>query len=82
MYTLQVSTRKNKKYDVYKDSKYLLSFGDKRYGQYQDSTPLKHYAYLDNNDKKKRENFRKRFQHHDINNPNKPIYFSWRFLWT
>ena len=44
MYVFKVSTRTNKKYDVYKDNKYLVSFGDKRYEQYEDKTPIKYYS--------------------------------------
>ena len=36
MYTFKISTKKNKKYDVYKNSKYLVSFGDKNYQHYKD----------------------------------------------
>ena len=30
MYKFKVSSKNNKKYDVYKDNKYLTSFGDKK----------------------------------------------------
>ena len=52
-YKIVESKHKNKKYDVLKynpETKqyhYLLSFGDKRYQQYKDSTPLKLYSHLD-----------------------------------
>lgn len=35
-YKIEVSTRKNKKYDVFKDDKYLLSFGSSNHQQYED----------------------------------------------
>ena len=41
MYQFKVSTRKNKKYDVYENNKYIVSFGDNRYEQYEDKTPIK-----------------------------------------
>jgi hypothetical protein len=79
MYTFKVSTKQNKKYDVFKNGKYLVSFGDKRYGQFQDKTPLQHYAKLNHFDNTRRQNYYKR---HGIN----PVfesakYFSSKFLW-
>jgi hypothetical protein len=41
------------------DSK-IIHFGDKRYSQFRDSTPLKLYSYLDNNDKVRRTSYLKR----------------------
>ena len=35
MYTFKVSTRKHKKYDAFKNGKYVVSFGDNRYQQYR-----------------------------------------------
>jgi len=32
--TIKPSTRKNKKIDVYKDGEYVVSIGDRRYGDY------------------------------------------------
>lgn len=81
MYQIYVSTKKNKKYDVYKNDKYLLSFGDKRYEHYKDTTPLRHYSNLDHNDEKRRDNFRSRFRRLDHENPDKAIYYSWKYLW-
>jgi len=59
MYEFKVSTRKNKKYDVYKNDKYIISFGDKRYQQYNDK--IGHYSYLNHLDEKRRQNYYKRF---------------------
>ena len=42
MYTFQESTRKNKKYMVKYNDKWI-HFGDKRYDQYEDTTPLQIY---------------------------------------
>lgn len=81
MYEIRVSTRKNKKYDVYKNDKYLLSFGDLRYQHFRDITPLKAFAHLDHNDKKRRDNFRKRFQKHDHWDEDKSMFYSWNYLW-
>ena len=78
-YSVKVSTRANKKYDVYKDGKYLLSFGDLRYQHYRDK--LGRFTELDHNDKERREKFRKRFGGKDFSNPDKALYWSWYYLW-
>ena len=94
MYQFKVSTRKNKKYDVYKHNKYLVSFGDKRYEHYEDKTPIKYYSNLNHydtsgasqmhrgaslDDTKRRDNYYKRFG----NNPKfqSAKYFSHKYLW-
>ena len=43
MYNFKISKKKNKKYDVFKNDKYITSFGDKNYQHYEDITPLKFY---------------------------------------
>lgn len=84
---------KNKKYTVIiynrngKKEK-TVNFGDKRYEQYEDITPLRLYTKLDHLDKKRRKLYRER--HSKIKN-NKgelvyqkeftPSWFSWLFLW-
>lgn len=78
-YTVEVSMRPNKKYDVYKHGKYLLSFGDTRYQQYRDK--LGNFMYLDHNDKVRREQFRARFSGKDHDNPDKALFWSWYYLW-
>ena len=60
MYNFKVSTKKNKKYDVFKNDKYITSFGDKKYQHYEDITPLKFYKNLNHLDKKRRLNYYKR----------------------
>ena len=55
MYTFQVSTRKNKKYDVYKNGKYLLSFGSKTHQQYYDK--IDHYSNLNHLDRVRRDKY-------------------------
>ena len=52
MYRFKISVKRNKKYDVYKNGKYLVSFGDRNYQHYKDKTPLKAWSVLDHNDKK------------------------------
>jgi hypothetical protein len=79
-YIIKVSTRKNKKYDVFKNNEYITSFGDKRYQQYKDR--LGHYSYLDHKDKDRRENYRSRHKNDNINNPNYAGYWAYNFLWN
>jgi hypothetical protein len=56
MYKFKISTRKNKKYDVYKNDKYLISFGDRNYNHYRDTTPLRAWSRLDHLDQKRKDN--------------------------
>lgn len=70
------SKRKNKKYDVYKNDKYLLSFGDSRYQQYYDRLGL--YSHLNHCDKKRRNLYYKR---HGKAKPNTAKYYSHKYLW-
>jgi hypothetical protein len=77
MYSFKVSTRKNKKYDVYKNGKYLLSFGSKTHQQYQDK--IGYYKNLDHNDKVRRDNYYKRFGKNAKKDT--PKYFSHNYLW-
>ena len=51
MYVFKPSTRKNKKYDVYKNDKYLVSFGSSLNKQYFDK--IGYYSNLNHLDKKK-----------------------------
>lgn len=80
------STCKHKKYDVFLINKqtrkiYKLSFGDKRYEQFKDSTGLGLYSKLNHGDKRRRSLYRKR--HRNTYDPKyySPAYFSWRYLW-
>ena len=77
MYSFKVSTRKNKKYDVFKDNKYLTSFGDKRYEHYYDK--IGHYSNLNHLDKVRRDNYYKRFG--KTSKFESPKYFSHNYLW-
>jgi len=78
-YIVKVSSRKNKKYDVFKDDKYITSFGDKRYQHYQDK--IGYYKNLDHNDMKRRDNYRSRHKNDYINNPLYAGYWSYNYLW-
>ena len=81
------SNRKHKKYKVYYNNKWI-HFGDKRYGQYKDQTPLKLYSHLNHNDKKRRKNYLSRAK--GIRNKsgnltwrdkNSANYYSVKYLW-
>ncbi len=51
----QKSDRKNKKYKATLPDGKAVHFGDTRYEQFKDRTPLKLYSNLDHNDKARRE---------------------------
>ena len=53
---IYVSDRKNKKYYT-KIKGRKVYFGDSRYGQYQDKTPIKKYSKSDHNNKDRRRLF-------------------------
>lgn len=78
-YEIKKSTRLHKKYDVYYQGKYLLSFGDNRYAQYRDVTPLRAYSSLDHVDKERRNRYYAR--HGQTNDKNSPKWWSHHFLW-
>ena len=72
-----------KKYKViiYRGDKKIKTtqFGDQRYVQYQDRTPLKLYKHKDTLDKKRRENYRKR--HNYAKPKHSPGWFAMNYLW-
>lgn len=79
------STRKNKKYDAIlqnKETNKLLHvpFGDIRYQQYEDKTPLKLYTSLNHYDEDRRSNYLKRHES-DIANRFSSGWFASHFLW-
>jgi len=83
----------NKKYKVMifdKRGKKIktVQFGDKRYTQYKDKTPLKLYSHLDHKDKKRRERYRTRHEAIKTKEGKKaykikysPSWFSYNYLW-
>lgn len=84
-YMIVEPLRKHKKYSVLvwdnvdKKYRYLLSFGDSRYGQFYDRTPLKLYSHLNHNDPKRRAKYYARHGHtEDVNSPK---FWSNTFLW-
>lgn len=76
-----------KKYRVTVPGHGTVQFGDKRYQQYRDQTPLKLYSSMDHNDEKRRENYRKRHEGcrkgsgRCIDDKYSPAWFSYYFLW-
>ena len=54
-YKIYVSNKKGKKYDVYKDGKYLVSFGSSAHGQYHDK--LGYFDHLDHYDDIRRDSY-------------------------
>ena len=68
-----------KKYRVVTPDGKVVQFGDKRYGQYKDRTPLKLYSHLDHKDLKRRASYRKR---HNYPKPKySPGWFALKYLW-
>lgn len=79
------SKSKNKKYDAillnkYTDAKIPISFGDKRFEQFRDSTGLNLYSKLNHGDCDRRRRFRAR---HKKNAKHKysSAWFSYWYLW-
>lgn len=84
----EVSNRENKKYKVITPSGKTVHFGDKRYEQYKDTTPLKAYSNLNHNDEERRKQYRAR--HSAVKtkdgtpaykDPEKPSYYAYKYLW-
>jgi hypothetical protein len=78
-YFIRKSTRKNKKYDIYHNDKYFLSFGDKRYEQFKDQTPIKAFAKQNHGDpERKRLYF---LRHGKTADRKSSKYWSNNYLW-
>jgi hypothetical protein len=79
-YNIYVSTRKGKKYDVYKDNKYVCSFGARDMEHYKDR--LGYYSHLDHNDPVRRQAFKNRFRRLiSRNDKSSGIYWADKYLW-
>lgn len=83
-YYIKKSSRKNKKYDIFEmyepnKYRYLLSFGDNRYQQFKDRTPLKLYSNLDHKDQTRRRLYFSR--HKESKNKLTARYWSNKYLW-
>ena len=61
--------------------KVRVNFGDIRYEQYKDSTPLKLYSHLNHNDEKRRASYRARHSVFIKDGYYSPGYFAYKFLW-
>lgn len=71
------SRRKFKKYDVYKQGRFIASFGDTRYQQYTDK--IGHYSNLNHYDKERKRLY---YSRHGLNaDTQTPKWFSHRYLW-
>ena len=57
-----------------------VAFGDQRYEQYRDQTPLALFAGMDHMDVLRRRNYRARHAN-DMLHEWSPGYFSWTYLW-
>jgi hypothetical protein len=83
-YYVDVSNKKDKKYDVF-DYKgdYILSFGDLNYQHYADNV-MGYYSHLNHYDEKRRKLFRERFKQlyeENKNNPRNRVFWSYSMLW-
>lgn len=78
-YQIRKSTRPFKKYDVYQNATYLLSFGDARYGHFKDVTPVKAFTHLNHLDPERRRRYYAR--HGSTTDTTSARYWSHRFLW-
>lgn len=76
--TLKKSTRVHKKYMVLYKGKWI-HFGDNRYEQYEDSTPLKLYADMNHFDERRRELYYMR--HGKTTDKSSAKYWSNKYLW-
>ncbi len=75
-YDIYISPRENKKYMAIVNDK-KIHFGDKRYQHYKDK--LKHYAYLDHNDKARRQLY---YMRHGLTAPKGTAkWFAHNILW-
>ena len=76
---LEVSSRKNKKYMATLPDGKKVHFGDSRYEQFQDRTPVKAYRHLDHGDPARRKNYYHR--HGKEAGKHSAKYFSRKYLW-
>lgn len=73
------SPLKYKKYRVFLEDGSHVDFGDNRYQQYKDRTPLKLYSNLDHLDKVRRDRY---YARHNKNYPKYSAdWFSKKYLW-
>lgn len=79
-FTIKKSTRQYKKYmAIFTSPKRTVHFGDKRYQQYRDSTPLGLYSHLNHMDTTRRKRY---YNRHGKNAElYSPKWFSHKYLW-
>lgn len=77
--TIRKSTRTHKKYMSTHLGK-TIHWGDNRYEQFRDSTPLKLYSHLDHGDLKRKRAYFARFG--PTTDRSSPMWWSHRYLWT
>jgi len=80
------SNTKNKMYDAILEHKLdgkikKVTFGDKRYQNYQDKTNLNIYPHLIHNDKERRRRYILRAKNNVKDGFYSPSYFSFYYLW-
>ena len=76
---IEVSRRKDKKYDAILPDGRRVPFGDKRYEQWKDTTPLKAFSHLDHGDPKRRASY---FARHGRDaEKHSAKYFASKYLW-
>lgn len=71
-YTIKVSTRKNKKYDVYKDDKYITSFGALGYEDYT----------IHKDEERKKRYIQRHKKNENWNDPNTAGFWALNLLWN
>ena len=78
-YTIKKSTRIHKKYmAIFSDERASVHFGDNRYQQFRDTTPLKLYSRLDHNDEKRKKAY---YDRHGKATMYSAKWFSHKYLW-
>ena len=92
LYKIFKSTSKNKKYSVYvkgdNGKTKLINFGDTRFENYKDTTPLKLYSHLNHNDPIRRDRYLQRAKgikdkqgNLTWKDKNSANYYSVKYLW-
>ena len=75
----ELSRQRYKKYVAILPDGKRVDFGDKRFSQWKDSTPLKAYAHKDHGDPKRRESYYAR--HGKDAKFHSAKYFAFKYLW-
>ena len=78
-FEIKVSSQKYKKYMAKLENGKTIHFGDNRYEQYKDLTPIKKYKHMDHNDEKRKKSYYSR--HGKEATPYSAKWFSHKYLW-